>query len=106
MRAGEGVALPRVRFTVRRMMVAVAIVGVFLGLIRAGWYVVRFLQNPYLDDPRYIRAMRNREAEIHAEKEARSTGKKAAFHAAMKAKWERAARDLRLPVDPDPPEPE
>ena len=98
--------MPRVRFTVRRMMVAVAIVGASLGLVRAGWYVMRLLQNPYLDDPRYIRAMRRREAEIHAEKEAKSAGKKAEFHAAMRAKWERAARDLRLPVEPDPPEPE
>ena len=49
--------------------------------------------------------MRRHEAEHHAEEAAKTEGKRTAFPAAMKAKWQFAADHPRLPVEPDPPGP-
>lgn len=104
-------SLPRLRFTLRRLMVIVAIVGFAFWVILAlldGW---RFLQNPYFDDPRYIRMVREiaycrKMADEHSKMAARAVGKQALFHAAMETKWKEAADNPGLHVEPDPPEPE
>jgi hypothetical protein len=104
-------SLPRPRFTVRRLMVIVAIVGFALSVILGLLDVWRFMKNPYHDDPRVVWLMRERAharkiAEKHSKMAARSVGKHAVFHAAMEAKWREAADNFRLHVEPDPPEPE
>ncbi len=89
--------LPRVRFTVRRMMVAVAVVAI--GVVG---YV-----NVEKDRTRrvWIAAEHAYEAELLA-KSAGSSPAKFRWHEAMAAKYLRAARYPFLPVAPDPPEPE
>ena len=92
----------------RRWMVTVAVVGLVLGPLLA---ILRFLRNPYFDDPRYIKLMRETEfrlemAKAHSKEAARSVGKKAEFHLRMEAKWRQAANDHVSPVESDPPEPE
>ena len=102
--------MPRVRFTVRWMMVVVAIVAaivltaIFLNRRsdefwgRAAYHqggeamsrAVAFRARRLNDDVRLI---------AHAEQ-------MEAHHRALKLKYERAARHPWLPVAPDPPEPE
>jgi hypothetical protein len=97
--------LARVRFTVRRMMVAVAVAA--LGLTALSFWARR--------DERYLKFALG--AMTHAGlAEAHRTGgpygrvpvnpRKAAYHAALVRKYEWAIRYLWLPVLPDPPEPE
>jgi hypothetical protein len=100
--------LPRVRFTVRRMMVAVAIMA--LCLTAWSFWARR--------DERFLKFAI--EAMTHATlARAYETGRpfdsrvrapvdpqKAAYHAALVRKYEYAARYPWLPVLPDPPEPE
>ena len=99
--------VPRVRFTVRRMMVAVAVVALVLGgVLRA------------LDLARRSAEYRRKatEAEKH-EKRLVSYSKRyperakrlralSGDWASVKEKYHRAARYPWLPVAPDPPEPE
>ncbi len=92
--------LPRVRFTVRRMMVAVAVASLALGLSQ--WMRRRSGRFDEIHR-RHVRAS----FEIAyssgpwSDKEARMT-----YHWRMITKYERAARYPFLPVAPDPPEPE
>ena len=102
--------LPRPRFTVRRLMVAVAIVGVLLGASlglqrRRGW-----LQG--LSERHQVRAqlceVNKFIGEIDRKPAAWIAKNHARFehHLAMMRKYERAARYPWLPVTPNPPEPE
>jgi hypothetical protein len=93
------------RMTTRRWMLAVAIIAFVFYLLLD---LYRFSKNPYKDDPRYIRLMRESAyrlnmAKEHAKRAALSAGKQADYHAAMAAKWKEAAYLLSRPVEPDPP---
>ena len=102
--------LPRVRFTVRRMMIAVAIAGALLGLLA----YARGLQDRSADYQRLATEHQfqsflltgymvtngtNNETSRKFDSELRS------HHDRIRFKYERAARYPWLPVDPDPPEP-
>ncbi len=96
------------RMTMRRWIVTVAAVGLALGPLLDTF---RFLRNPYFDNPRYIKLMRETDyrleiAKAHSKEAVRSVGKKAVFHSMMEEKWRQAAFDHVSPVEPDPPEPE
>ena len=100
--------LPRVRFTVRRMMVAVAIAGVLVGGLR-----MRRLSAVYQalsesnanDEDFYLAALSDRFKLGHPSYE-RTFRDRLDYHRSMRVKYERAARRPWLPVPPDPPEPE
>ena len=92
-------------------MLVVAIVGLALWMTLGLSDAWRFIKNPYYDDPRYIKIMRQAAfarsmTEKHSKMATRSAGKQAVFHAAMAAKWKEAAANPGLRVEPDPPEPE
>ena len=101
---------PRVRFTVRRLMVAVAIVGVLLWMTLLGKRVRAFrwmaeyhaahrMKYPITGSPGAApRGVDSRGELVSAERDR--------WHAALAAKYSRAARSPWLPVEPDPPEPE
>ena len=102
--------LPRVRITVRRMMVAVAIVALGLAVVRwmrsmdalsanyhhrALSHYVKLSNDHFLmlqlpDDPRDDKWLDRRKT----------------YRRAMAEKWNRAALFPWLPIEPDPPEPE
>jgi type II secretory pathway component PulJ len=127
--------MPRVRFTVRRMMIAVAIVACLIGGGLHAWRIYRKFQmfaekaefhsfrewqrrrlaaavegQAELSRKRALLFPNERQdllesAEI-SEKVAKHEGTRADYQAALKTKYERAARFPWLPVEPDPPEPE
>jgi hypothetical protein len=91
--------LPRPRFTVRRLMAAVAVVGLMLG---SSTWLGR-------------RAASFREAAISHRAQAQHAGGSLSpitgklwgrYNEAMADKYEQAARHPWLPVAPDPPEPQ
>ena len=95
------------RMTTRRYLLLVTLVGLVMGPVLG---LLRFLQNPYFDSPRYLRVMRENNvrldtARAHFKEAARSSGKKARYHLMMKDKWEEAASNFVDPVEPDPPPP-
>jgi hypothetical protein len=84
--------LPRPRFSLRRMMVAVAIVGVVFGvLVRAA----RFQQVSDYHRGRII-LISPPDPRVHV----------TLYHMQMANKYSYAARHPWLPVTPDPPEPQ
>jgi hypothetical protein len=98
--------VPRVRFTVRRLMVAVAVVGVILGtyvtcLARAARFHER-------SESHLFRALDLvHDAGGGVDEAARSRlNLHVAWNEEMFVKYDRAARFPFLPVPPDPPEPE
>jgi hypothetical protein len=107
---------PRVRFTVRRMMAAVAVAA----LVSAGW-VESARMEAAMEEWRLECSLRaidhSLSASIHSGGRwpCRLTSppsepsvidpKKAAYHAAMARKWSAAADRPWLAVEPDPPEP-
>ncbi len=98
--------LPRVRFTVRRMMIAVAAVGLMLGaymacLARAERFKGR--QEWHFDHASKILQDTPREMDETAWRRLKV---RFGWNADMYHKYERAARYPFLPVAPDPPEPE
>jgi hypothetical protein len=104
--------LPRVRFTVQRMMAAVAVAAVFLGLIAKfpDWSDRRrhrFLitRDEYSLDCQTL-VSRDRIAIQSAHVEGRVDPRLLSHFRFMKDKYEAAARYPWLPVWPDPPEPE
>jgi hypothetical protein len=117
------VPLPRVRLTVRWLMIAVAIVAliVFCEQTRRRWLDYRARYEDYEFFAREMRAsaehprlglcgmggqLGERElAELLLE-EAESSLRYAAYFDAMRAKYDAAMRRPWLPVAPDPPEPE
>ena len=103
--------MPRVRFTVRRMMVAVAVLAVVLGAGEAtrkrrsrfgreagfhGAFMRLYARSPPVHFPNKERLASHR----------RSLAEKKAYHESLAGKYEQAARHPWLPVAPDPPEPE
>ncbi len=111
--------MPRFRFTVRRMMVAVAIAAFML----AGGELLR-RRNAYLEKAENFRhdivppsgwdmgggtlseeEFRKQLAAFQAEGEAIRRTPRSRHYQAMARKYERAARYPWLPVAPDPPEP-
>jgi hypothetical protein len=124
--------LPRPRFTVRRLMLAVAIVALLAGAERL-WRRSRAFS--YLADEHGLRydywreegldhatgAAKHRDLAIIGDEESRQQhrrlavqegeiaadlAKTAAYHERLWRKYEHAARYPWLPVEPDPPEPE
>ena len=86
--------LPRVRFTVRRMMVATAIAGLVLGL---GGRHAQFRRIAEFHSAKYRKlAYGSQIVRVF----------KIRWHAAMAEKYAHASRYPFLPVAPDPPEPE
>jgi hypothetical protein len=115
------VKLARVRFTVRRMMVAVAVVGFFLASADA--IRVYGLASKYRRKAESCALMARRCGQIDAMDPA-TRAREAAFamdnpyleypdwnrqmigyYAALKVKYEHAADHPRLPIPPDPPAP-
>jgi hypothetical protein len=86
--------LPRVRFTVRRMMVAVAAVAACSAIVHLVALSRRY----------------ERESMVHwllrMVFEVEGNNRCVAYHERMGEKYDRAARYPFLPVAPDPPEPE
>src|SRR4051812_4169586 len=113
--------LPRMRFTVRRIMGAVAAVAVLLGLYGGFLHLARRaegfrrLAHVHADEEAFLReiiAISGEGASVDffpglALPSRRVTARAVAdLHASLKWKYERAARFPWLPVAPDPPEPE
>ena len=110
--------IPRPRFTVRHLMVAVAIIALLSGVIalliqseryrqRAVYHSkmetdAEHLMNFYRGD---LVMKRGEDREDFPAKLARFT-KKNIYHSEMKRKWEGAARRPWISVEPDPPQPE
>ncbi len=101
-------AFPRVRFTVRRMMVAVAVVGVVLCLHLYLREKADPLSRGYREiaDRHEMRLHQISMDIVYRPAEKARWMLHAAHHAAMVEKYSRAARYPFLPVAPDPPEPE
>jgi hypothetical protein len=114
--------LPRVKYTVRRMMVAVAILALAFGIIRL--WATRQLYLKKAAGHAGFRTEVLRSPETIAYWESRWTAQRegrparypwpggppfvpamAQYHDAMRIKYERAARYPWLPVEPDPPPP-
>jgi hypothetical protein len=120
--------MPRPRYTLRWMMVAVAIAGIGLGGYRMHRHRLRSLERArsYAESERYCSFMWSEvsaypnfrwpgdhrppsspEELRKAEEVAHSSWeRKIDYHANLRRKYERAARYPWLPVAPDPPEPE
>src|SRR5947209_518836 len=120
--------MPRIRFTVRRMMAAVVIAALALGGERVRrhreWCIERAkvhgfeaesyalygdedLYEPSFDPSTTAEEM-ERQAAVRRKNEADEASlrrSKSTYHSALRAKYERAARYPWLPVAPDPPEP-
>jgi hypothetical protein len=126
------VRLPRVRFTVRGMMIAVASVALFMGGLRLLWVrsVYRkaaIAHAAYENLARTLQTMVENEGENEREllaafgmkvepeseavkakrsADARVNLRAAEYHAALKHKYEKAASRPWAPIAPDPPPPE
>jgi hypothetical protein len=121
--------LPRVRFTVRRLMVAMAIVGLLVGLMMrhlhfrrmADYHDSRVVESFEIGrPPREPGSLESAPASItvynHFGRLVGRAGKTrdglkrlmslSDWHEVMRRKFEYAARRPWLPVEPDPPEPE
>jgi hypothetical protein len=104
------VRLPRVGFTVRRMMVAVAVGGVTLGcwieVLRIARLASDFRSKALAcaQGEKFCRACLAKGTPAFAGWG--SWQERLAYFTAMKDKYEHAARYPWLPVPPDPPEPE
>ncbi len=101
--------VPRMRFTVRRMMGAVAIVALLLA-----WVQMRRRfdeRRASFEDQSVIHAaheilQRGGGADVFSGiGEIKPNARRAAYHARMRQKYERAARYPWLPIEPDPPPP-
>lgn len=97
--------LPRVRFTVRRMMVGVAIVALILVGSRIVWLRHRYrnLAQSY-DVKEFALAFGVQDERVSVESV--RAWKKIEYYAALKRKYERAASRPWVPVPPDPPPPQ
>ena len=105
--------LPRVRFTIRRMMVVVAVTAIAFGGA-AGLARVERLASEY----RRLYARHSAEAQRFSEEASRAlvlrnardryvrASRLADYHAHLEAKYQHAAHNPWLPVEPDPPPPD
>lgn len=120
--------LPRVRFTVRRLMVAVAVAAVLMGLVAQGLRRASLLRlaDYHAREARRYRTIVVSSASVAADYRAgrpglegdyeagarlysdqvRWFGPLADHHEALRGKYERAARRPWLPVEPDLPPPQ
>jgi hypothetical protein len=96
--------LPRVRFTMRRMMVAVAVVAM---LLCTGMQVSRMSYRAYIYRLKF--SLNRRNADGYARQADRYGDPRSAARAVhsriLAEKYERAARYPWLPIEPDPPLP-
>jgi hypothetical protein len=107
--------LPLVRFTVRRMMAAVAVLALFFGILEREFRFQR------LAEYHFLRAFPSIGADDHGGMLVTSDGEKtvwveaatgtpitrarARWHEILQDKYRKAARYPWLPIDPDPPKP-
>ena len=109
---GTAVRIPRFRFTIRWMMVAVAIVAVALGMKvlndRASGYRSRAsdhrLEAEFHNKPSHMEMMKVDGTLLDLVEPPNLP--RVEFHNRMSRKYARAARYPWLPVEPDPPGPE
>ncbi len=109
--------LPRVRFTVRRLMVAVAVTGFILGgeAIRRRWLSYRASVENHANEERRMRLLlregflhetagdgTRRRWQIGPGGERERIRERLLYHSLMKDRYQRAARYPWLPVAPDP----
>jgi hypothetical protein len=100
--------LPRLRFTVRRLMLVVA-----LGAYDTGcrWFSHRqrclemTAMHKWASDTFRGRMRNNAPAFYPTEADRRWANRRAEYHERMALRWTRAAAHPWLPVEPDPPEP-
>ena len=90
--------LPRVRFTVRRLMVAVAVAAIALGWQRRWAYCREMAEHHHI---RSYCCVKSPDKDVNERMERR-----AGYHARMERKYRIAAWLFLLPIPPDPPEPE
>ncbi len=95
--------IPRLRFTVRRMMVAVAIAAIVMGGLAERHYRFAKLSDHHL--AALVALIPKVRASIAAGDDENPIHERGFWHAKMRAKYFRAARYPWLPVAPDPPEP-
>jgi hypothetical protein len=124
--------LPRVQFTMRGILIAVACIGLVMGGLRLIWLrsvyrkvalahaayekLARTLQTLVENEDQDERKLEiafgikvQSESEAVKAKRAADAGvnqKTAEYHAAMKHKYEQAASSPWIPITPDPPRPE
>ncbi len=114
-------AMPRYRFTVRRMMVAVAIIALFSWtdrmIVKHRFYRDRCRlhaeeaeiwlrsQGELLQLCGMLTHTRDELEQMKAEKHGRDV-ERVAYHSDLRRKYDYAARYPWMPVAPDPPEPE
>jgi hypothetical protein len=102
-----------VRFTVRRMMVVVALGAIALGAYDTGccWFshrqrcVKMIAMHEWASDTFRSRMRNNAPAFYPTEADRRWANRRAEYHERMALRWTRAAAHPWLPVEPDPPEP-
>jgi hypothetical protein len=104
--------VPRVRFTVRRMMVAVAVVALLLAWMQAEKRIGE-LRDSYYWQMAIHAGLEELETEggvirgfSGGPTVVKPNARRAAYHAAMRRKYKRAYRYPWLPIAPDPPIPE
>jgi hypothetical protein len=97
--------LPRLRFTVRRMMVAVAVVALVLGAVALGVRSGEFRNRARYHEVMAASPLLGVKPAPPVFDPVRYTPKWSAYHARLKRKYERAARRPWLFVAPDPPLP-
>ena len=93
--------LPRVRFTVRRMMIAVAVVALAIGMVARSRQMSKIADRHAAQILEHSQMMPLPNGAFAALLDNRGE-----WHQAMVAKYRRVARFPWLPVEPDPPEPE
>jgi hypothetical protein len=93
--------MPRVRFTVRRMLVTVAILGVLLGIAAWGAKLHR-LSRHYIDVSNYY----EQHLDTHQWTAARDPERMRKYDTEMMLKYRALGLTPWLPVEPDPPKPE
>ena len=112
--------LPRVRFTVRRMMVAVAVFGLLFGagVTRQRWAYNRSMVNYHANEERRMRLLLSggwitetdeagtrKKLRVGRNIEREPVQQRLMYHILMGDRYQRAARRPWLAVAPDPPEP-
>src|SRR4051794_10012723 len=98
------------RFGLRTLMIIIALLGLFLGsvawLVRMGRKAAQLRQiaqrHAIAEAANHVRVYRRWNGHMMHDE---APGPKSAYHAAMRRKYEHAARSPWRPVEPDPPPP-
>jgi hypothetical protein len=100
--------IPRVRFTVRRIMAAVAAVALIAGGLRMRGLSVAYreLADSNTTNEEFYRVALSGRFKLGHPSYERTFRDRLVYHQLMRKKYDRAARYPWLPVWPDPPEPE